>query len=272
MTEKDTIYVTPWYECNLHCPHCEVSKRKIEYQEGKFLSTLKTLEAKNFVLFGGEPTLHLDKFQKILETKKINSVSSNIVVHNTELTKTLIAPLFQEYNVSLATSWNYTRFSKKQVNLWLDNLWHFYANRVDILILITLTEDLIRDGMNSVLEVLWVLETMGINKFLFEPYIGEKEIHKEADEWLCKFHDMYTGGMRNLLEEKLDNWKCSCNNVFTLNPDGVLYKGCPDSLDKTLSVCEECLICNLVDKCQPCMLQSHCSYPKKLEEKLRNGR
>ena len=114
-----------------------------------------------------------------------------------------------------------------------------------------------------------MIEGVGVQKFLYEPYIGKNECNEKADEWLCMFHDNYTGGMTNLIEEKLDNWNCDCNEIYTLEPDGEIRKGCPDSLVlKEKTYCNDCLTCDKVDRCRPCMLQKTCSYPKKLSEKL----
>ena len=268
----DTLYAVPWYECNLNCGHCHVSKQKIPYEKSVFLETLRTTAASQVILFGGEPLLKINEFKDIVSyvSGNIDSVSSNLVCHSPEVFKDEICPVFKENQISLATSWNYSRFKKEQVQLWFDNIWYFLNLNIDVLVMITLTEDLIEHGIHSCMEMLWVLETMGAQKFLFEPYIGEKEVHDKADEWLCMFHDLYKGNMENLIEKKLFNWNCNCKYLYTLNPDGRLHKGCPDSLISPRYICEECLSCDLVDKCQPCMLQCNCSYPKKLYKKITN--
>lgn len=81
MTKKiKTLYAIPWYQCNLKCPHCDVRDTSTEFNPEKFIEELKKVEAENIVLFGGEPLLHEDWFMKILETGKLTSVSTNLLM------------------------------------------------------------------------------------------------------------------------------------------------------------------------------------------------
>ena len=267
-----TLYATPWYTCNLHCPHCHVSKRNTKFNKEKFLYELINSNFDNVILFGGEPTLSWKNFVDIISTGKINSVSTNLTTLSMNTTKNELLPLIQKYNLSVATSWNYRRFNTQgnyMLDDWVNNVRVLTKNNVDLLVLITLTEDLLEAPLSEVIYYFGIMEGAGVKKFLFEPYIGLKECNEKADEWLCEFHDSYPGLMRNLLEEKLDNWKCDCNNVFTLEPDGTLRKGCPDYVGVLeLTFNTDCITCEYNSKCSPCMLQRSCSYPKKLAKKL----
>jgi len=264
-----TLYAVPWYACNLNCSHCHVSKRQVPIDFGKFLSTLRAAEDyDHVVLFGGEPTLDWNKFVEILDTRKISSVSTNLTVHPTTFVKSEFLQTIKSYDVSIATSWNPDRFTPALYELWFDNL-KCLTGLVDITVMITLTEDLLRIGVGTMVFVLGRLEGVGVKKFLFEPYIGDLEVHDKADEWLCELHDAYPGLMTNLLEERLSDWNCNCDETYTLEPDGVIRKGCPDLLASGLqNFCVDCLTCNNSDICRPCMLQKTCSYPKKLAKKL----
>lgn len=263
-----TLYAVPWFDCNLTCPHCNVRKTTTSYDLDKFKEVLSTVDAENVVLFGGEPTLVWAHFISILETGKVNSVSTNLVVYPSTFIKSAFVNKCKEYNLSVATSWNKTRFNDIQFCQWIDNLNVLTSENVDVTVLITLTQDLLEDDLRHVLYVLGIMERYGVKKFLFEPCIGSGECNNLADEWLCKFHDMYEGNMTNLLEERLGEWFCNCDDVHTLLPTGELRKGCPDSFEVDRQFCDECLNCELSGNCRPCVLQKTCSYPKKLAEKL----
>lgn len=258
----ETLYAVPWYDCNLNCPHCHVKNNPSEQDFNNFLSSLINVHAQNVILFGGEPTFYFEKFCKILETNKINSVSTNLMLYDNWH---VFIPILKAYNIQVATSWNIERFYTSELLLtWLHNVKKVVSSNIDVLVLITLTPELLRTNFNEVLNIFDMMERNGIEKFLFEPYIGEIECNSQADEWLCKFHTQYKGGMENLLESRLENWNCACENVYTLEPNGSIKKGCPDSLINKKSFCFDCLSCELSYKCNPCMLQKSCSYPKKL--------
>ena len=263
-----TLYAVPWFDCNLTCPHCNVRKTTSEFNIDKFKEVLSTVDAEHVVLFGGEPTLVWAHFISILETGKVNSISTNMVVYPYTFVHSSLIPVLKEHNLSIATSWNKTRFNDVQFTQWLMNLKELTSANIDVTVLITLTQDLLAGPLSDVLNVLGKMERAGVKKFLYEPCIGSGECNKKADKWLCKFHDEYKGGMTNLLEEKLDSWFCNCDDVYTLLPTGELRKGCPDSFEVEKQFCSDCLNCDKVDKCRPCILQKTCSYPKKLAEKL----
>ena len=262
-----TLYAVPWYTCNLQCPHCNVRNRKFTLNFSKFIHELRNSEADNIVLFGGEPTLMWDKFCECIWTDKVNSVSTNLVVYDENFTRNTMAPLLNAYDVDVATSWNFTRFTMQQMGQWLTNVNVLVRNNIDVLVMITLTQDLLEANLRDVYDIFGIMEQAGIETFLFEPYIGSNEVNNLADEWLVKFHKGYKGKMHSMILDRLEDWNCDCDEVQTLEPDGTILKGCPDSLvieNKTF--CNECLLCDKSNICRPCMLQKSCSYPKKLYE------
>lgn len=265
-----TLYAVPWYSCNLDCPHCHVHKRQFTFNKDKFMGSLNKAEYDEVVLFGGEPTMVWAHFKDIIETGKITSVSSNMVMYPTHFIKSVFVPYMLKYNISVATSWNLKRFNKLgQIEKWAANVKALTDENVDVLLLITLTEDLLEAPLSHIIYALGIMEGAGVKKFLFEPYIGLHECNEKADEWLCNFHDNYPGIMDNLIEYKLDNWNCDCSNIYTLEPDGTIRKGCPDYIPMNeLTFNEKCVQCEYNNRCRPCMLQRSCSYPKKLAKKL----
>lgn len=265
-----TLYAVPWYTCNLTCPHCHVSHRVVREDFDRFLETLTAVNGfEHIVLFGGEPTLFWEQFVKIINTGKINSVSTNLVYHPVNIIERELIPLIKKYDLTIATSWNPERFTRAYEDIWYENLRMLCEHDVDVTVMITLTKDLVESSPRLFNFLLGRLEGTGVQKFLFEPYIGDVEVHDKADEWLCEIHDSYPGLMRNLLEEKLSNWNCCCDDTYTLEPDGIIRKGCPDLLTAGVqNYCVECMTCKHSDICRPCMLQKTCSYPKKLAKKL----
>ena len=266
-----TLYAVPWYNCTLNCKHCNVHNKVIFNNFDKFLSTLIAENYDNVILFGGEPLFNITKMEQIIRTGKINSISTNLILPSNisydYISKNFV-PLLSQYNISVATSWNPSRFNKEKQDLWLNAIKQL-TGELDVLLLITLTRDLfVNSEIYSVLEL---AEKAGCTKFLFEPYIGADECNELADEWLCTFHDRYTGSMINLIEHKLDNWICDCDNTYTLEPSGEIKKGCPDSLIiGRNNFCNDCLVCSISGNCRPCPLQKTCSYPKKLAERVQN--
>ena len=265
-----TLYAVPWYKCNLNCPHCHVSHREVAEDYDRFLRTLKTVDGfDHVVLFGGEPTLYREKFVEIIRTGKINSVSTNLVRYPVNVIENELIPLINEYNLAIATSWNLKRFTRAEEDIWYENLANLCKHGVDVTVMITLTEDLLNISPTFMCFYLGRLEGAGVQKVLFEPYIGDVEVNEKADEWLCEVHDYYPGLIKNLLEEKLRDWNCNCDDVCTLEPDGVIRKGCPDLLASgVMNYCIDCIKCEHSGICRPCMLQKTCSYPKKLAKKL----
>ena len=75
----DKLYVIPTYKCNLSCSHCDLHKRDIAFKAKSFLKQLNNIEAKEVILFGGEPSFYQDRLAKCLKTNKITSISTNLL-------------------------------------------------------------------------------------------------------------------------------------------------------------------------------------------------
>jgi sulfatase maturation enzyme AslB (radical SAM superfamily) len=214
-------------------------------------------------LFGGEPTLYRDRLIKCLKTNKIHSISTNLLNLDDELIS-----LYKDYNLSIATSWNPKRFTEKQYNIWLNNLKLLSDNNLSCIILITLTEDLLvyNDFRNNLEEWDKIKSVKGI---LFEPlldYNMSNDLHQRADDWLCNLYNNWLYSFENMIVDRVKHWNCDCSDVWTLNPNGKISKGCPQN-EKEF-VLNDCLSCKLAGICNPCNLQHICSFPKKLYNKV----
>lgn len=264
------LYVIVTNECDLSCPHCDIkSLSKDNFNEEIFMNILKEFNG-DIILFGGEPTLHKDRLLKILSLDKATSISTNLV----NLDDDIIPYLKDLY---IATSWNFYRFNPIQCYLWLNNLKRLHANNISCRVLITLTKDLIESDVNEFIDMIkvWDKEYHAIDSILFEQLIDENmspEFYEQVDEWLCKVHNLWeihSIGIKNLIMNKIDYWYCDCENIYTLHPDGKITNGCPHK--SSVYVPNECLICPQSDKCKPCRLQKHCTYPRRLAQLNEQG-
>ena len=255
------IYAIPSYNCNLNCPHCDVHKRNIKINEEKFFKTLLSIDADIITLFGGEPLLYKDIFYKCINTNKITNVSTNLLLLDDDLFKTI-----NENSLPLATSWNPKRFTSDQYKLWLDNIKKFKNTNVSIEVLITLTEDLITSDIGEILNVIMDIDdTNTVDGILFEPLVDNninEAFHERCDEWLCNIHKHWNFTTKNLIEKNVLNWNFDCSDTWTLEPSGELRLGCPQYTNR--NILSKCLSCDLASKCRPCMIQNCCSFPKKL--------
>lgn len=259
-TIKD-LYAIPNYTCNLNCPHCTLSKISEKYNEKSFIDTLKNINAEQITLFGGEPLLYKETFKKIVKTNKITSISTNLLLLDDEIIQYL-----KTYNISIATSWNKTRFTKAQYNTWIANLKTLENNNLDCIILVTLTEDLISLNLNNFLSILKDLNQIkSITGILFEQLVDNsknKVFYEKVDEWLYNITKYWQFSFKNLILDKIKHWNCDCTKTYTLTPNGTLRKGCPQYTLQYLR--NECLTCKLANICRPCILQKECTFPKKL--------
>lgn len=254
-----TLYAIPWYNCNLSCKHCEISKMDDGPMSFEFMEALKNTDAEEVTLFGGEPLLNKYILKEILNTGKITSISTNMLLYTDD-----IGQMLAKHNINIATSWNPTRFRGIQYYEWLANIEKAVNLGLKVMVLITLTPDLFAYPMKRLLFKLEDMELYGCESFLFEPLVAETEVHEQADEWLCEFHKQYEGKMINEFEKKLDKWCHDCSEVYTLKPSGTIVKGCPHGLPS--HIIDECITCERASYCQPCRLLKTCSYPKKLRE------
>lgn len=258
------LYVIPNYQCNLACPHCTLHEYNVEYNEDKLLNVLNCTKAKKCILFGGEPLLYFNRFKRIIETNKITSISTNLLLLSKESLN-----LIKQFDINVATSWNLKRFTDEQLKVWFDNI-----KKVQCDVLITLTNDLItKYGTNKLLKVLQQLDNFGtVKNVIFEQVVDNtmtQQHYERVDQWLCNLHDNWHFKMVNAIEEKLNNCILDCSKIKTLEPNGVLRQGCPQF--KTVHVVNKCLSCELNKICKPCILQQHCTFPINLYNKLKTN-
>jgi hypothetical protein len=155
-------------------------------------------------------------------------------------------------NVAISTSWNHGRFTPEQYQVWLRQLYRFSE---EILVLITLTEDLFESKITQVLKD--IDETHGAYGVLFEPLIGSSTaLTSKADSWLCSLDWPYK--MQNFTEQRIRNWQNKCDNVFTLQPNGTVIKGCTHR--ESIQRIKQCLTCEHSAVCIPCPKQTNCVF------------
>lgn len=261
------LYIIPNFTCNLNCPHCELHLRKDDFNENSFYKAFSETNFSENVLFGGEPLLYEDRYLKLINSNKITSISTNLLLLDENIIKIL-----KQKEISIATSWNLQRFTDKQYTLWLNNLKLLEKYDMKCIVLITMTKDLIDLEISSFLKYLYEWNNYNaIEGILFEHLIDyniKNDLHIQADEWLCKIDKEWKFKFKNIIKDRVLNWNCDCDNIFTLYPNGELKRGCPQN-EKEF-VLKECLTCKLAGKCKPCKLQHVCSFPKKLYERVIN--
>lgn len=260
------LYAIPTKLCNQSCPHCNIKDTVDNYNEEAFLRQLRGFDG-HVTLFGGEPTLFPDRLMKALATEKVESITTNLMTLNDEL--------IAEYkDLYVATSWNDDRFVSNQYNTWLANLKRLEANDITCLVLITLTDGLIKSNINEFMRMirLWAREYKAIDSILFEHLITDnkdQEFYERVDDWLCRIYRMWDVEIQNQIVDKLNNWQHDCTGIATLYPDGRVALGCPHQ--SQMYVPSSCLTCSEVSKCRPCRLQQHCTYPKKLAKLVKSN-
>lgn len=259
----ESLYVCPTFNCNLKCPHCELRKLNIVYNHDKFLYMLKTLSFGHAILFGGEPFLYDDRYTEIIESGLISSVSTNLLTM-----KDSIGRLIHEYNISVATSWNVSRFTHRQYHQWLNNVQYMRAYTEQILVLVTLTEDLILSDKNVILNMFKRWKNYGVTSIMFEQLCDEsknQEFYNRCDTWLCDIDYMWDSEkmpINKIVEKIKHGWTFDCTKTYTLLPDGTLIKGCPQTITIPYSINMRCVTCEKANICQPCALQANnCTMP-----------
>lgn len=264
------LYVIPSFNCNLKCPHCFLRTREDNFNEEEFYNSLKNTEAYYRILFGGECTVHLDRFKRCLDTGLIDAVSTNLLNLSDE-----IMDYYKKYDIALATSWNPQRFTNEQYLLWLNNLMKLEQNGLDVIVLITLTEDLLSIDLEKLYKKFdcWN-EIASIKGLMFEFLIDDNsapDLNERGDLWLCQlYRDWRWHNMENITAESLGRCINNCSLVFTLEPDGKVRRGCP--MFSRARHLDKCLNCELADKCNPCVLKNQCSFPKHLHDLVRESK
>lgn len=264
------LYAILTEHCNLRCPHCTLNNFSEEkYNEEIFLSKIQEFDG-SVTLFGGEPTLYPERLMSVLSLDKEFSISTNLLYLNDEI-------LSRIQHIPIATSWNLNRFHLVEYHRWLTNLKVLKDNGVNnVLVLITMTEDLIDYPLFKFLEIIkyWNVSYKAISNIKFEYLIDSsknKKFYEKCDDWLCNVHDRWNFDIINDIETSLknDNYIHLCKDEYTLYPDGKLIRRCPQK--EKIQFLEECLSCEYSNICAPCRLQNHCTFPKKLYKKIKEG-
>lgn len=254
-----TLFAIPNFECNLSCGYCELKNRRVQYDEEKFLETLKEFQG-NVVLFGGEPLLFRKRLYKILETGKIDSISTNLLLLDRD-----IAVKFRDINI--ATTWTPGRFNKEELDIWLEKLEILSEFNIDTKLLVTLSEDTVALEPIKVYDFLKTLEKFSISSVLFEQLLDNskgQEYYEKVDLWLCEIHKLFSNlRFINEIEAEIkQGWDFDCSDTYTLYPDGIIRRYCPQF--STFQINEMCYKCERNIECRPCMLQNKCVFPKNL--------
>ena len=255
------LYAIPNYECDLDCWYCNLKDKKIEYNEDKFLSIINQFYGE-IILFGGEPTLYYDRLKKIIDTRKITSITTNLININDN-----IIDIIQ--NINIATT--YRPFSK-----WINNLKKLSSKNKNIRVLFTLTDELIKqdpqDVVNTIKQLL--LDGCYIESILFEQLLDsnkDKNFYNKVDQWLYDIHFKYNLEdvvQSVIVDQILNGWNFDCSMVKTLEPDGTIKQGCPQR--EQYRVIPECYNCSKSKTCRPCILQTQCVYPHKFGNEVLN--
>ena len=261
------LYAIPTFKCNMCCPHCFINDGEEIFNEEKFMQELNQFNGE-IVLFGGEPTYDLARMMKIIAMNKkhgisrVGGVTTNLIVLTPELIE------FYRSIGGIATSWNKSRFSNSQYKIWKENCKRIHDAGVGIVLLVTLTEDLIHITPNEFIQIASEWADAGIQMIRFEYYIGDHQpdYYTRVDEWLYQLACKWNLGISVEMFQKDYQMYFDCNSTYTLTPDGILHHCCPNGLYARSQLVSKCLICPNNEKCFPCKLQEGCSYPKKLRK------
>lgn len=265
------VYICPSFLCNLNCPHCTLKNLPQQLELARIEETLDYINENSgdmvlYDLFGGEPLLlpifYLRRLHKRL-IKKHYLVSTNLLNYNQEHLF-----LFKDADL-INTSWNPHRFNKDQFTLWLDNYKKVWYEKIPINLMVTLTEDLIKEcPPEKFLDLLRALQPYSLD---LDYVIGKDNTSLEdIDNWLCELYHNWTdlethfGIVENMEKSLLYGFKYKdCSNHYTILPSGNIKPGCAYyecDVDKSI-----CYACELFPWCNgACRLQSKCTFPKKL--------
>lgn len=279
---KRIIYAVVTQKCNLNCDYCDIINNNIEekYNRDAFLEQLLKAHHDYVILFGGEPTLYVDRLTESFITGSVNTISTNLM--NTgplEAAQSTLRHLGLP-EVKVTTSWSYDRFripnntgsSAMNYLRWKENMRKFK----DVEVLVTMTDDLLNIHYSDFFNIANDWDCSGIK---FEYLLSDnpnEEYYKKADKWLCELYKhwepKYDFINANMISS--GSLKFNCDNVYTLMPNGELYNGCPHIViqHRIPTVPKECYGCELVKECRPCKLQKYCSYPKEFAKLIRSDK
>lgn len=261
----NTLYIIASYACNLHCPHCSIRFQQCNTNLDKIKKAILDSQFDEYLLFGGEPLLDVTIFNELVATKKITSISTNLLLLTDDIAQTL-----KDNNIMVATSWNLKRFTNSQYEQWHKKLDIVDNTGINCTVLITLTNDLF-EVEPQVLHDTVIAEIdkhKSVDEIKFEYLVDDNsvEYYSKCDEWLCKMESCWKAKAANFIASSIKRGNIhNCHNVYTITPDGLMHKGCPNSFCyKKFMFLDECSNCKYSNICQPCILQQHCSFPKKL--------
>lgn len=272
-----TTYLIPTRRCNLSCGHCDISKTWTCEDISEFMDSFRKLACKNCILFGGEPLLlKRDTFDEIVDSGKVSSISSNLLLLDSHVTRKLA-----ENGISVATSWNYSRFRDgNELDAWFLNIVKLLENGIYVTILITLTEDLcfsaesktiffqVLDRISGIMDDERLMGNLrGVR---FEPFVqSTHELIMKADALMVEvYHRNYK--FINILADDYKRGNIhNCAEIYTLMEDGRLINSCPHEVND--NILEECLSCKYSKVCKPCKKQNVCTFFKRFFEVLNHG-
>lgn len=279
---RRTIYAVVTQKCNLSCNYCDIMDNEVKetYNRDEFLAQLLNARQDYVILFGGEPTMYVDRLTESFITGSVNAISTNLMhTEPLEAAQSLLRHLGLP-EVKVTTSWSYDRFripnntglSAMTYLNWRENMRKFK----DVEVLVTMTDDLLNIHYSDFFNIANDWDCSGIR---FEYLLSDnpsEEYYQKADKWLCELYKRWDikSSFVNADMISTNGLKFDCTNVYTLMPNGELYNGCPHIViqHRTPMVPEKCYGCELVKECRPCKLQKYCSYPKEFAKLVRSDK
>lgn len=271
LRKANEVYVCPSFACDLRCPHCTLKNLPFGTEIDLICNTIKVLNSFNnksliYDIFGGEPLLlkqeYIDKLFEVICGQRY-LVSTNLLNYDKDKHYDLC-----KNALWINVSWNYIRLSDEQYIIWLDNIRKLQKDDIKVNLMVTLTDDLIRnvtpeDFYQKILE--WKPYSMDLDYF-----IGEDNNNADLiDEWMLKLYELWkTDTKFNMVENMKEALSCNgkykdCSNHYTIMPNGYLKTGC--AYYETDVVKTKCLMCEIFPFCNGgCRLETKCTFPKKL--------
>lgn len=258
-----TLYALLTENCNLSCRYCDIKQTygEEEWREESFFSSLKSFLNDEVVLFGGEPTMYKSRLYRALDLCPNASISTNLIFCDQEV-------LDRISTIPIATT--FRPLEKPLMDKWVGNIKYLISKSANILILVTLDLFMLA-YLSGTVDFEKIIDKCIIENKIpirFEPLIDsstDEAYFRTYDRTLLKIlSDHFDEPERYVNLKELTNYKKDCSQVYTLYPNGKIKHGCPHSTQ--IAVCKECLTCYRNDICQPCRLQSLCSFPKNTYE------
>lgn len=258
------FYLKLTNRCNLRCMHCynryctagvdmplTVIDKALEY----IIQQSQCNKQIVVILHGGEPMLVKTEILDYIISKL--KLCQNIVITMTtnlayQITDDIQKFFINNHNVltTISTSWDYKiRFAENQEDLWKRNLMWLKDIGINVIPIITLTNDLIHDIIPQ--DLFQFLKNIGVYQINFErlTITGEaknnlhlKPLNHDVRIWClntykCSKKENIEVNLFRAIEESIyNNQLIGCRQrqcqrcVITINPDGTLA-GCPNTAD-----------------------------------------